>query len=141
MKSEELIVTHSYACTAEKLFDAWLDPATVRQFMCPGKDGGVGKLTWTAKAGEEFFLEMIDGGNAYPHNGRFVEISRPKRLVFTWNSAHAGKDTLVTLEFAETSGRTLLTLKHERLPSPEMINAHRGGWTEILRLLGVTLSA
>jgi uncharacterized protein YndB with AHSA1/START domain len=139
MNKEELVVQHSYACTAETLFDAWLDPATIRQFMCPGKDGGVGKLTWTAKVGDEFFLEMIDGGKSHPHNGRFVEITRPRRLVFTWTSAHAGKDTLVMLDFAENNGRTLLTLRHERLPSAEMIGAHRQGWTTIMTNLARTL--
>ena len=64
----------------------------------------------------------------HPHSGRFLEITRPRRIVFTWTSPHAGQDTRVTLDFAAAGERTLLTLTHERLPEA-MVEAHRGGWT------------
>lgn len=139
--NKALVLQHSYQCTAETLFDAWLDPVTVKDFMCPG--GTVGRLDWPAQkgAGGEFFIEMVLGDESHAHNGRFVEITRPKRIVFTWTSKYAGKDTLVTLDFAERNGRTLLTLTHERLPSAEASGMHREGWTSILEQLAVALPA
>lgn len=131
--AEALVLKHSYDCSIETLFDAWLDPDTVREFMAPGTHQ-VTQLQWDARAGGEFFVEMTGEGKQHPHNGRFVEISRPRRIVFTWTSPHAGKDTLVTLDFEPAGERTLLTLTHERLPI-EQLKGHTGGWTGILEKL------
>ena len=51
MANEDVLkLQHSYKCTPEKLFDAWLDPALVAQFMCPGAMH-VSHLEWQAKVG------------------------------------------------------------------------------------------
>lgn len=134
-----LTLQHSYKCAADKLFDAWLDPALVRQFMCPGATH-VSRLEWPAKVGGEFRLDMSEGDKTHPHHGRFLEIDRPKRIVFTWSSPHAGEDTRVTLDFKAQQDRTLLTLTHERLPSKEMIAAHQQGWSSILDKLAPAVS-
>lgn len=132
-QAEALVLQHSYDCSIETLFDAWLDPATVREFMAPGSYK-VDRLEWDARPGGAFLVEMRGEGEAIPHSGRFVEIRRPQRIVFTWSSIHAGKDTQVTLDFARAGARTLLTLTHERLPQ-QKVEAHRGGWTAILAKL------
>src|SRR5437868_2823758 len=132
--TEVLVLKHAYKCPAEKLFSAWLDPETVRQFMAPDTSR-VSKLDWTAKVGSDFLVEMTDADHVVPHTGRFLEIDRPRRIVFTWNSPYAGKDTQVTLDFAQTGDKTLLTLTHERLPTPLAIDQHRGGWNGIIEKL------
>ena len=132
MANEDVLkLQHSYKCTPEKLFDAWLDPALVAQFMCPGAMH-VSHLEWQAKVGSQFRVDMTEGAKTVPHRGRFLEIDRPKRLVFTWSSEHAGEDTRVTLDFKAQQDRTLLTLTHERLPSKKAIEMHTQGWSEIL---------
>jgi uncharacterized protein YndB with AHSA1/START domain len=132
MANEDVLkMQHSYRCTPEKLFDAWLDPALVGQFMCPGAMH-VSHLEWQAKVGGQFRVDMTEGDKTVPHRGRFLEIDRPKRLVFTWSSPVAGEDTRVTLDFKAQQDRTLLTLTHERLPSKEAIAMHREGWSGIL---------
>jgi uncharacterized protein YndB with AHSA1/START domain len=132
MANEDVLkLQHSYKCTPEKLFDAWLDPELVRQFMCPGATH-VSRLEWPAKVDGQFRVDMTAGAKTMPHRGRFLEIDRPKRLVFTWSSEHAGEDTRVTLDFKAQQDRTLLTLTHERLPSKEAIAMHHQGWSEIL---------
>ena len=73
------------------------------------------------------------------HRGRFLEIDRPKRLVFTWSSEYAGEDSRVTLEFEAQQDRTRLTLTHERLPSKKAIEMHTQGWSAILdKLAAIT---
>ncbi len=137
---EVLVLKHAYRCPVEKLFAAWLDPEIVSQFMCPG-EVKIARLVWPAKVGGEFIVDMIHNGKPHPHNGRFLEIDGPRRIVFTWNSEHAGKDSQVTLDFAETEtrGESLLTLTHERLPSVEAIGQHRGGWNGIMENLATVL--
>ena len=89
---------------------------------------------WRNAAGEPPST-MTPGPEPHPHNGRFMEITRPRRIVFTWSSEAAGKDTLVTLDFARAGERSLLTLTHERLPQ-DKLEAHWSGWTSILEKLG-----
>ena len=140
--AEALVLKHSYECDVETLFNAWLDADTVRQFMCPGTSS-VAELRWDAKVGGEFLIDMRQGDTPNLHTGRFTDITRPNRIAFTWNSQHAGKDTLVTLDFAETEtrGRTLLTLTHERLPTADAIGKHRGGWTSIMEKVAAAVPA
>ena len=130
-KKDVLKLQHSYKCAPEKLFDAWLDPAVVREFMCPGATH-VSRLEWQAKVGAQFHLDMTEGAETVAHRGRFLEIDRPKRLVFTWSSEYAGEDSRVTLEFEAQQDRTRLTLTHERLPSKKAIEMHTQGWSAIL---------
>ena len=53
--------------------------------------------------------------------------------MFTWSSpATGGKPSQVTLELAETDGKTELVLTHVGLPSQEMADNHERGWTSIL---------
>ena len=131
--AEVLVLKHAYRCPVEKLFAAWLDPETVRQFMAPGTSR-VSKLDWAPKVGGDFLVEMTDD-DVVPHTGRFLEIDRPRRIVFTWNSPYAGKNTQVTLDFAQTGDKALLTLTHERLPTALAIEQHTGGWKGIIEKL------
>jgi uncharacterized protein YndB with AHSA1/START domain len=71
-----------------------------------------------------------------PHRGIYREISRPRRLMFTWNSPYAGEtDSLVTVDFRPKQGATEIVITHEGLPSEDMVKAHTGGWTDILESL------
>ena len=77
----------------------------------------------------------------FGHRGRYLEIDRPRRLVFTWVSpGTGGTESVVSLEFTAAgpaSEETDLRLVHERLPSDEARTGHAGGWSSILdRLAG-----
>jgi len=73
-------------------------------------------------------MHQPDGG-VVEHIGKYVEIDRPRRLVFTWASpATQHKPSLVTIDFVEQGGATEMSLTHEQLPE-YMAQAHTGGWT------------
>lgn len=74
------------------------------------------------------------------HTGVYRTINAPRRLVFTWNSPHAGEtDSLVTVEFRADGNATEIVLTHERLPETARAG-HTGGWTEILESLAKTFN-
>ena len=79
-----------------------------------------------------------DGGpgpRQVEHTGEYLAIEPPSRLSFTWVSKHTDhRPTVVTIEFHERGTGTELVLTHRGLP-PQEIEAHRGGWTDIMRLL------
>ncbi|HET9338067.1 MAG TPA: SRPBCC family protein [Casimicrobiaceae bacterium] len=129
---ERLVVRRRIAASAEALFDAWLDPKALAVWMRPG---GASRSTATvdARVGGRFEIVMHTPGGAVAHRGAYETIDRPRRLVFTWNSVHAGDgDSRVTVEFQPEGGATEVVITHERLPDAEAVGKHRGGWTEVL---------
>lgn len=86
----EATVTHRFSVSPEQVFDAWLDPEVVRQWMVlPFEpfDGGtmdLRRVEIDARVGGRFtFSDMREHGEA-THWGTYLEIDRPRKLVFTW---------------------------------------------------------
>ena len=116
------------------VFDAWLDAATLAQWMTPAPDISV-EAASDPVVGGRFRVVMKGRGQEIVHVGEYLVIERPTRLVFTWQSEPAG-DTVVTVEFVRvTEQRTLVTLTHERFGTSEQRDVHRGGWTALLETL------
>jgi uncharacterized protein YndB with AHSA1/START domain len=68
-------------------------------------------------------------GNVHSVVGRYVFIKPPERLAFTWNwEGSPAIDTLVTIDFASQGNSTLVTMTHEKLPTPESREQHEKGW-------------
>ena len=125
-------VCREIAAPAAELFDAWLDADKVSQWMRP-MDTERSKVKLDPRVGGEFEIIMYTPSGAVPHTGAYQEITRPRRLVFTWNSPYAGSHgSLVTVDFNSKGRGTEVVITHERLPSEEMVKAHTGGWTSIL---------
>jgi uncharacterized protein YndB with AHSA1/START domain len=87
-KTIEAKATHRFRASAERVFDAWLDPKAVRLWMAlPYGDFGnfdVRRVEIDPKVGGKFtFSDARKEGEAV-HWGTYVEIDRPRRLVFTW---------------------------------------------------------
>jgi uncharacterized protein YndB with AHSA1/START domain len=97
-------VTHHFKASAERVFDAWLDPSMVRNWMSlPSPLLGamdVRRIEIDARVGGRFtFSDMREEGEAI-HWGFYREIDRPRRLVFTWFTSKEDEDedsSVVTL--------------------------------------------
>jgi uncharacterized protein YndB with AHSA1/START domain len=125
-------VSREIAAPAALLFDAWLDPAKLAAWMRPF-DTVRSEVRLDARVGGEFEIVMHTPKGAVPHTGSYQEITRPRRIVFTWNSPFAGDGgSLVTVDFHARGQGTEIVISHERLPSEEMVRAHEGGWSGIL---------
>jgi uncharacterized protein YndB with AHSA1/START domain len=124
----------------EKVFDAWLDPASMKQWMKPGAMT-LSDASTNPVVGGKYALTFTGDGAIVPHEGEYLEIKRPHRIVFTWKSGHAG-DTLVTLDFMKVSERkTKVTLTHERFAAASARDSHRSGWGTILEKFENTMEA
>ena len=121
-------VARSYAARPEQVFDAWVNPASVKAWLAEGE-----KAIVDPREDGLFFLEMPYQGRRYPHYGRYLRVERPRLLEFTWVSEGThGKESVVTIGLAARGGNTELTLTHEGLPDQEMADSHKGGWSQIL---------
>ena len=135
-------VQRTLSATPERVFDAWLDPEALAQFMRPGDKMGCDAVN-DPRVGGKFSITMLgDGGSIYPHSGEYIALDRPRKLVFTWHSkATAMAKTEVTVDLKPMpGGKTELTLTHVGIPQDEMEN-HNGGWTAILALLDGVLKS
>jgi uncharacterized protein YndB with AHSA1/START domain len=131
---ENLVVRRFLPVLRERVFAAWLDPASLAQWMRPS-----GMTDATAevdpRVGGRFRIVMIRGRERFEHTGEYLTIQPPGRLAFTWISqATDHKPTEVTIEFLERQGGTELVLTHRRLPGAQ-VESHRAGWTDVMRML------
>jgi uncharacterized protein YndB with AHSA1/START domain len=135
-----LVVRRLIAALREEVFAAWLDPASLRQWMRPG-DFTEASVEVDARVGGKFRIVMMRGREGEEHWGEYLVIEPPSRLSFTWTSAHTDRRaTVVTIEFLERGDSTELILTHRGLPAAQ-IDSHRNGWTAIVTKLGAALTA
>jgi uncharacterized protein YndB with AHSA1/START domain len=130
-------VRREIAAPAAELFDAWLDAGKLAAWMRPF-DTERSEVKVDPRVGGEFEIVMHTSKGSVPHTGAYQEITRPRRIVFTWNSPYAGSQgSLVTVEFNARGRGTEVVITHERLPSEEMVQAHTGGWSSILERIAL----
>jgi uncharacterized protein YndB with AHSA1/START domain len=136
-ESEILVVRRVVPAPRERVFAAWLDPASLAQWMTPG-EATEAFVEADPRVGGSFRIVMRHGrrGNRdYEHRGEYLAIQPPSLLSFTWISeATDHQPTVVTVELLERGSDTEVVITHRRLP-PTQLDSHRQGWTDVLRKL------
>jgi uncharacterized protein YndB with AHSA1/START domain len=120
------------AATPEAVFDAWLDPSLAARFFAAGETV-VRAIAIDPREGGAFRLVMGDESETFEHQGRYVVIDRPRRLVLTWISS--GTDhrlSLVEITFTPTAAGVKVRVEHEGIPDAERAGRHQRGWETIL---------
>lgn len=141
MTDLNVIVTKTINAPIEKVFDAWLNPELLAQFMMPMPGMPNPKTENDPREGGTFIIKMKVGDDEIPHTGEYLEINRPDKLVFTWVSPFSIEGSTVTLIFKSTGPATTnLDLKHEKFIDEESRSNHQGGWQTILDKLNERLS-
>jgi uncharacterized protein YndB with AHSA1/START domain len=141
MNDLNLTVERTIKAAPADVFNAWLNPDMLRQFMMPAAGMSVPKASNDPKEGGRFEIVMLAGENEIPHAGTYREIRPHDRIVFTWESPFSVDDSTVTLTFAPVDEGTHIKLTHVRFSDAETRDNHQGGWTGILAALDETLTA
>ena len=134
----ELTVTHRFAHPPEAVFDAWLDPAKAARFLFATPTGTMVRCDIDARVGGRFQIVERRGGKDADHQGAYLEIDRPWRLVFTFGDNLAFGATTVTIEIVPAPGGCDLTLTHQGV-LPQWETQTLAGWTGILSALETVL--
>lgn len=137
------VVTREYAVSAEQVFDAWLKRSMIEQWMFgPAvRDEEIIHLVMDPRVGGTFsFLVERDGENL-EHLGKYLEIDRPRRLVFSWMVADEPVGSRVTVEIASGETGSEVTLTQELHPAlANQIAAAEASWARMLEVLASVLA-
>jgi uncharacterized protein YndB with AHSA1/START domain len=122
-----------------EVFRWWTEPDRLEEWMSPF---GTVDAEVDLRVGGALRIVMKSGDTIIEHVGQYIEIARPKRLVFTWRSPFTGpEDSVVTLELEpDGDDATLLRLVHSGLPE-SVARSHRGGWGSMLDRLASRVPA
>jgi uncharacterized protein YndB with AHSA1/START domain len=134
-----LTCRRTFKASPEAVYNAWLDPETMRRFMSPRPDMHVSEARADPRVGGRFFV-LMQGDKPYPHEGTYLELVPYSRIVFTWEAPWSAPDTQVELVLTPVAEGTEVVLTHVRFMSEESRDNHLAGWTGILEKLAATLT-
>jgi uncharacterized protein YndB with AHSA1/START domain len=130
-----LCLVRVFDAPRERVFDAWADETQFIQWMCP-PGVVVDEASLDVRPGGAWRVRGHRPGRTFATSGRYVEVKRPERLVFTWAhhsiadfDAPRGHETTVRLEFRPVGSRTELTLIHGPFADMPSRQDHNDGWS------------
>jgi uncharacterized protein YndB with AHSA1/START domain len=68
-------------------------------------------------------------------HGEYLEIREPERLRFTYINEYDPFETVVTLDFEDVGGKTLMRFHQAPFPTEEEHTSHGWGWNSAMQLL------
>jgi uncharacterized protein YndB with AHSA1/START domain len=115
----------------ETVWEFLVDPQKAIHWMGTSAD-------FDARPGGLYYCEVIPGHTA---KGEFVELDRPRKLVYTWGWEKSGTEgavapgsTTIEIELIPNGAGTTLRFKHE-LPTAAAAASHANGWDHYLERL------
>jgi uncharacterized protein YndB with AHSA1/START domain len=83
--TSRIVVTHRYAASPARVFDAFLDVQIARRFLFATATGEMITAEIDPRVGGRFtFTERRPDMGDVRHVGEYLEIDRPRRLVFAF---------------------------------------------------------
>lgn len=143
MNELELTITRTIAASREKVFNAWLSPEKLAQFMRPPlADAHPARVENDPVEGGRFSIIMTAEGKDIPHGGTYLEIDPYSRLAFTWQSPYSLDDSVVTIDLTDAGADgTGITLKQVKFKDESARDGHEKGWGAIIGRLEEALAA
>ena len=126
-----VVVERRLAAPPEAVFDAWLDPDGLGQWLFRTPAGTLERVEVDPRVGGGFRVDERREDGVAEHHGEYVELDRPRRLAFDFWTSFSAERTRVTIEIVADDGGALLTLTHDDV-WPDWADKTRMGWTTIL---------
>lgn len=144
VQTTTLQVKRRFDASPERVFDAWLDPEIAGKWLFRSEEGEAVSARVDARIGGGFVFVSHRKEGDIEHTGDYLEIDRPRRLVFTFAVlAFSPEYDRVTIEIARLDKGCELTLTSEMAPEvfAEWGEQTREGWTMMLDALATRLEA
>jgi uncharacterized protein YndB with AHSA1/START domain len=131
----ELRMTRVFDAPRRLVFAAWIKSEHVAQWFAP-RPLTVPQCEIDCRAGGVFRVVMrMPNGTDHGFEGKFVEVVPNERLVFS-GKIQDGPDTMTTVTFAESEGRTTLSVHQTYSFASDHTRGATQGWTATLAQLG-----
>ncbi len=141
--SIKVSVSRRFSASPERVFDACLDPEMIGKWMFgPAlREEEVLRIAVDARVGGSFSFLVRRGAQEIDHIGEYREITRPRRLVFTWGIAGESDDeSVVIIDIVSLETGAELTLTHELDPKwADYASGAEAAWAKMLDALVATL--
>jgi len=139
-KTATVRVTRRYAAAPERVFDAWLDPKVAGKFLFATPTGTMVKAETDPRVGGAFvFVDRRPDVGDVEHIGTYLEIDRPRRLVFEFCvPKYEQQKTVVAIDIAPDGDGAQLTLTHDGVFEAYLKQTEHG-WGMILDALAAAL--
>lgn len=143
----ELRVERVLKASPEQIFDAWTKPEMLKQWWRCGDDSSNAFVEMDLRVGGTYRVgtNKPEFDKPLVSTGKYWEIVRPYRLVFSWSwekplmEVMDVGETWVTITIEPQGDQSKLTVIHERFDTVERKEAHFAGWSEgidrLVRLL------
>jgi uncharacterized protein YndB with AHSA1/START domain len=136
-KSIPVRVTQRFAAPQEQVFDAWLDADNAGRWLFATPGGRMMRVEIDPREGGRFAIVERRGDQDAEHFGTYLEIQRPRRLVFSFSAERdSRKADPVTIEVVPIGSGCELTLTHQMQPEwAEYAVRTQEGWAQVLQKL------
>lgn len=139
-KHLRIVVSRDFDASAERVFDAWLDASNIGRWLFATTNGKMQTVTIDPRVGGTFRVLEKRGDELADHFGTYLEIDRPRRLVFTFATRAEDEPSQVTIDIEPRDGGCTLTLTHLLHPKwADYVDRTRSGWSTILGSLAAAL--
>lgn len=127
-------VNRRLGLSAERVYDAWLDPERARRFLFATPSGEMVRCDIDARPGGRYVITERRDGEDVEHTGEFLELVRPARIVFTLKVPKYSQDSdRVTLDIKPLGNACEVTITHEMsAENADYIPKVEEGWSGIL---------
>jgi uncharacterized protein YndB with AHSA1/START domain len=132
MGAEDVTVNQKFSADAERVYDAFLDVSTARQFLFATRQGKILRAEIDPRVGGALTIVDLRGKHEFVHTGHYVELERPSRIVFTFSVPRFSED-VATVEIDITTNEVgcSVELTHRAVPEP-LVEGARAEWARML---------
>jgi uncharacterized protein YndB with AHSA1/START domain len=129
-------VSHRFAASAERVYDAFLDPGKAGRFLFTTPTGEITRCDIDPRVGGRFTIVDRRNGEDVAHTGEYLELARPRRIVFSLRvERYSNDESTVTIDIAPSGQGCELTLTHEmKGDHADLKQRVQDGWRDILEI-------
>ena len=139
MTLETLRITRRFNAAPERVFDAWLDPMRARRwlFTSPTSERNITELD--VRVGGKWSITDRRDGVDYTALGEYLEIDRPRRLVFSFSMPQFSPLSCnVIVDIVADGEGCILTLSQTDI-APAALQPTEAGWKAMFDALAVIM--
>jgi len=137
-----ITIVRDFDAPAELVYDAWLDPQAVGQWLFATPDGVMQRVEVDPIVGGKFIVAEQRGETLAEHVGEYLELDRPRKIVFSFVAGGGATATRVSVDIKPTADGSRVTLSHQIAPEwAHYLGRAREGWATLLDGLDTVLAA